>query len=184
MLRKRLRGLRGTFPPGALADRSARIVAFVEGLEVVRAARTVASFWPIEGRNEVDLRALDASLRARGVLVAYPAVDRETGVMTFRLAAPDELDERGSGFREPTKAAPEAAPDVVVCPALAIDERGHRLGYGAGFYDRALARYAPPARTVGVAFAFQLVPDLPDTEGDVPVEQIVTDEEARQAAPA
>lgn len=181
VLRKRMRGLRATFPAGAVAARSARVVAVLEALDVVRAAREVALFWPIEGKNEVDLRALDASLRARGARVAYPAVDRATGVMTFRLAAPEDLDERGSGFREPAPDAPEAAPDVVVCPALAIDARGFRLGYGAGFYDRALPRYAPPARTVGVAFGFQLVPDLPETADDVAVEHIVTDEGARAA---
>ncbi len=175
VLRKRFRALRATFPASAIAERSARVVAAIEGLAVVLAARTVASFWPIDGRNEVDLRALDASLRARGALVAYPAVDRETGVMTFRLATPDALDDRGSGFREPAPDAPDSVPDVIVAPALALDPRGFRLGYGAGFYDRALARYAPPARVLGVAFDFQLVPDLPETEGDVPVDVIVTD---------
>jgi 5-formyltetrahydrofolate cyclo-ligase len=182
VLRKRLRGLRGTFPASSIAERSARVAAALEALEVVREAREVALFWPIEGRNEVDLRALDASLRARGVRVAYPAVDRDAGEMSFRLAAPEDLDERGSGFREPALSAPEAAPDVVVCPALAIDERGFRLGYGRGFYDRALGRLAPPAVAVGVAFSFQLMPDLPDTEGDVPVAWIVTDEGARPAS--
>ncbi|HVY49722.1 MAG TPA: 5-formyltetrahydrofolate cyclo-ligase, partial [Minicystis sp.] len=53
---------------------------------------------------------------------------------------------------------------------------GYRLGYGAGYYDRALPRVRPPALAVGVAFSFQLVADLPVTEHDVPVDLVVTDD--------
>jgi 5-formyltetrahydrofolate cyclo-ligase len=177
-LRKRARGLRSAIPREAIAARSARIVEHLAALPAMREARAVALFYPMEDRNEVDLLALDASLRAEQKSVYYPAIDPDTRVMTFRTV-PDlaALEERGLGFREPAPEAPEAAAlDVIVVPALQIDERGHRLGYGAGFYDRALPRFAPPARTVGVAFAFQLVPELPDTEGDVALDLIVTDE--------
>ncbi|MFO0762114.1 MAG: 5-formyltetrahydrofolate cyclo-ligase [Byssovorax sp.] len=179
VLRKRARGLRSAIPRDAIAARSARIVERLAALPELRDARAVALFYPIEGRNEVDLLALDASLRAQHKGVFYPAIDPDTRVMTFR-AVDDlaSLEERGLGFREPGPEAPEAAAlDVIVVPALQIDERGHRLGYGAGFYDRTLPRFAPPARTVGVAFSFQLVPELPDTEGDVPLDLIVTDEQ-------
>jgi 5-formyltetrahydrofolate cyclo-ligase len=98
--------------------------------------------------------------------------------MTFRFVDdPAAMDERGLGFREPGDAAPEAAAlDVIVVPALVVDPRGHRIGYGAGFYDRALARFAPPAHAIAVAFSFQLLAEVPVTEGDVPVSLIVTDE--------
>ena len=84
--------------------------------------------------------------------------------MTFRFVDdPALLEERGL--------------DVIVVPALQIDPRGHRIGYGAGFYDRALPRFAPPAVSVGVAFSFQLIAEVPVTEGDVAVALIVTDEQ-------
>lgn len=178
VLRKRARALRGALPPGAAEARSAKIVASLAALPRLIAARAVALFYPIEGRNEVDLLALDAQLRAAGKRVAYPAIDPETRVMTFRLV--DDLatlEERGLGFREPAPSAPEAeALDVIVVPALQIDGRGHRIGYGAGFYDRALPRFAPPALAVGVAYDFQLVPEVPDTAGDVALDLVVTDE--------
>jgi 5-formyltetrahydrofolate cyclo-ligase len=184
-LRKRMRGLRKAMPPSACAERSARIVDRVAELEPTLASRAVALFWPIEERHEVDLRALDARLRARGARVAYPAVDPETHAMTFRFVAhPDAMQEHGFGFREPALSEPEAAPgelDVVVVPGLAVDPRGHRIGYGAGYYDRTLPRFAPPAATVAVAFDFQLVPELPSTESDVAVGWIVTDARAMRA---
>src|SRR5277367_2500472 len=145
-LRQRARALRNTIPREAIAERSARIAARLEALPRVADARAVALFWPIEGRNEVDLTGLDARLRARHTRLAYPSIDADTRVMTFRFVDdPARMEERGLGFREPDAEAPEALElDVIVVPALQIDGRGHRIGYGAGFYDGALPRYAPP----------------------------------------
>jgi 5-formyltetrahydrofolate cyclo-ligase len=179
-LRKRMRGLRNAVPASACAERSARIVGRLLGHQPVAGARSVALFWPILERHEVDLRALDEHLRARGVQVAYPAVDPETRAMAFRFVDhPDAMDEHGFGFREPALSAPEAAPgelDVIVVPALAVDPAGHRIGYGAGYYDATLPRYAPPAATIVVAFQFQLIAEVPTTQGDVRLDWVVTDD--------
>ena len=178
-LRKRLRGLRATTPADACAVRSAKLVLRLEALPQIVAARAVALFWPIVDKHEVDLRPLDASLRARGVRVAYPSIDPSTKAMSFRFVeGADDLDERGFGFREPPLTAPSCARgdlDVVVVPAIAISPDGHRIGYGAGFYDRTLPTVAPPAIMVGVAFDFQLLAEVPATEGDVAVDVVVTD---------
>lgn len=178
-LRKRMRALRRTMPAPACAERSARIVERLQSHPPVARARSIALFWPIEERHEVDLRPLDASLRARGARVAYPAVDPETHAMSFRFVEDTEaMLDQGFGFREPGHDTPVAAPgeiDVVVVPALAVDPTGHRLGYGAGYYDRTLPAFAPPAVTVAVAFDFQLLAEIPFTELDVRVQWVVTD---------
>jgi 5-formyltetrahydrofolate cyclo-ligase len=178
-LRKRMRALRKALPLAACAVRSERIAQRVAELEPLARARSVSLFWPIEDRHEVDLRPLDATLRKSGVRVAYPGIDPETGAMTFRfVSAPDAMEEQGFGFREPSLREPEAGPgeiDAIIVPALALDPRGHRIGYGAGYYDRVLPRYAPPAVTVAVAFDFQLVAEVPESPLDVRVAWIVTD---------
>jgi 5-formyltetrahydrofolate cyclo-ligase len=178
-LRKRMRGLRKALPATACAERSARIVERLATLEGIAGARSVALFWPIEQRHEVDLRALDARLRERGVRVAYPSVHPETHAMTFRFVAdPEALRVEGLGFREPSAEDRPAEPgelDAIVVPALAADPRGHRIGYGAGYYDRTLPRFVPPAVSVTVIFDFQLVAESPATEGDVTVDWIVSD---------
>ncbi|HEX3345344.1 MAG TPA: 5-formyltetrahydrofolate cyclo-ligase [Polyangiaceae bacterium] len=185
-LRKRMRGLRKAFPTSACADRSSRIVERLLAFEPVARARTVALFWPIEERHEVDLRALDALFRERGVRVAYPGLDPETHVMTFRFVDdPDAMQTLGFGFREPGPSDAEAAGDAldaIVVPALAVDPRGHRIGYGAGYYDRTLPRFAPPAVTAAVVFDYQLVAEVPATEGDVTVGWVVTDTRLLRAA--
>lgn len=88
----------------------------------------------------------------------------------------DAMETAPMGYREPPEAAPLVdALDVVIVPGLAFDGRGYRIGYGAGFYDRALPRYCPPAASIGVAFDFQLAAEIPNTVDDVAVARIVTD---------
>lgn len=179
-LRKRMRGLRSAVPASACAARSARIVERLTALKPVAQADAVALFWPIAERHEVDLRALDERLRARGARVAYPAVDLETRAMAFRFVDhPDQMQEQGFGFREPGADAPQAARGelgAIVVPALAVDPAGHRIGYGAGYYDATLPAHAPPATSIAVAFDFQLIAEVPVTPGDIGLDWIVTDE--------
>jgi 5-formyltetrahydrofolate cyclo-ligase len=178
-LRKRMRGLRRAMPASACAERSARIVDRLATLEPLSRARTVALFQPMEDRHEVDLRPLGARLLERGVRVAYPAAEPETRALTFRFVArPEDLEIGAFGIVEPTLSCPEAAPGdlaAIVVPALAVDPRGHRIGYGAGFYDRALPRFAPPALTVVVAFDFQLLAEIPQTPLDIASNWVITD---------
>jgi 5-formyltetrahydrofolate cyclo-ligase len=185
-LRKRMRGLRGAMPAAASAEKSARIIERLLALEAVRGASSVALFWPLVVRREVDLRAADAALRSRGATVAYPAL-QEDGVLQFRFVDDLEaMEPHALGFLEPPPHATPAAPgqlDAIVVPALAVDPRGHRIGYGAGHYDRTLPAYASAAR-IAVAFDFQLVADVPDTEGDVAVQWIVTEARTLEASPA
>jgi 5-formyltetrahydrofolate cyclo-ligase len=193
-LRKRLRGLRGATPLDACAERSSRIIEKLEALDAVRAASKVALFWPILARHEVDLRAFDDALRRRGARVAYPAIEPASepasqppgapGRMTFRFVDDvTAMEERGFGFAEPSALAAEAPVselDVVIVPALALDPTGQRIGYGAGYYDRALA--GTVVVKVGVIFDFQLVSEVPATDGDVPVDWVVTDARTLRAS--
>jgi 5-formyltetrahydrofolate cyclo-ligase len=175
-LRKRMRGVRVAAPASACAVRSEKIRARLSVLPAVTAARSIALFFPIEGKNEVDLLPLHEALSARGVSVAYPSIDPDTGEMTFRVPTSlDLLEERGKGFREPPYECEALhAPDVIVVPALAVAPTGHRLGYGAGYYDRALA-VAAGSFTVAVVYDYQLLVELPVLPHDVPVAHVVTD---------
>jgi 5-formyltetrahydrofolate cyclo-ligase len=64
---------------------------------------------------------------------------------------------------------------LVLVPALAVDPRGHRIGYGKGYYDWLLGRVVPPAFALAVAFDFQLVSEIPVAEHDRAVNLVVTD---------
>ena len=63
----------------------------------------------------------------------------------------------------------------MVVPAIAVDPTGHRIGYGAGYYDRTLPRFAPPAVSIAVAFDWQLVAEVPAMPDDIRCAAVVTD---------
>lgn len=183
MLRKRARNLRGSVPRSAIAKRSAAICERVAQLVPDATGVRVALFRAIETRNEVDLAALDATLRARNAAVFYPCCDAETNTLRFLDPGALEAMEPGAfGILEPDPALPEAtALDWVIVPALLVDPRGHRLGYGAGFYDRALPLFCPPGRAVVVAFDFQLAAELPVEPWDFACDTLVTDTRVLEA---
>lgn len=176
-LRKRRRAMRNSVPERARLMRSEKIVAQVTSAPVFEAARAVALFWPMLDRGEVDVRPLDSAARDRGKVVAYPFL-KDDSEMDLLVAAPSDLEERGRGFAEPP---PNASPVeistelLVIVPALAVDPSGQRIGYGRGFYDRLLARIAPPAFALAVAYDFDVIAEIPVTEGDYPVDMVVTD---------
>lgn len=181
-LRKRARGVRKSSSKAALDARSQEIVARLLDMPAVNDARHVAIFDAIVGRNEVELASFGQALRGRGVHTHYPAIDPETRNMVFRDPGdPEAMQEYGFGFREPDPTLPATTKlDVVIVPALRADGRGHRLGYGAGYYDRTLPVYCPPATSIIVVFDFELAPELPLTEGDFPCDWVVTDKRSIQ----
>ena len=136
----------------------------------------LSGFWPI--RSEVDPRPAMIQFAERGVALALPVV---TGAeLVFRLWRPGEELARGPfGLSEPFADAPSLDPIAMLVPLAAFDRRGHRIGYGAGFYDRAIARLAPKKRpfTIGIAFAVQEIAAVPDEVHDQPLDRIVTERE-------
>ena len=127
-------------------------------------------------RNEVDLRRLDEDLRRSGSAIAYPRVDGPG--LTFHQITLDALVPSGKfKIPEPAPDAPIVMPeelDALVIPGLAFDPQGHRIGWGAGFYD-ALLRRAPQARRIGVCYHFQLVESVPHGPTDEHVHVVVTE---------
>jgi 5-formyltetrahydrofolate cyclo-ligase len=178
-LRKRMRSLRAALSSSMVAERSARIVAAVVATPEWASARTVALFWPMIERHEVDVRPLAALARAAGKNVFYPRVSDDDGSMVLARVDDDAMLVAGSlgamGAPESAAVATSGDVDLVLVPALAIDLGGHRLGYGRGYYDRLLPSFVPPGRAIAVAFDFQLLAEIPTTPGDVPVDFVVTD---------
>jgi 5-formyltetrahydrofolate cyclo-ligase len=177
VIRKRARALRNSIPRSALAARSEKIVERVVASAPFERAKAVALFWPMLERGEVDVRGIDRAAREQGKPVAYPLLVGDTE-MRLAYAEPSSLEERGHLFCEPPDDAPGVTtPDglVVIVPALAVDPTGQRIGYGKGFYDRLLAHIRPPAFAIAVAYDFEVVPEVPATEGDVRVDMVLTD---------
>lgn len=136
----------------------------------------VSGYWPM--RSEVDVRPLMTSFRDAGARLCLPAIlDRTT--MVFReLVRGAELVAMRFGTTGPAPEAEVLDPALMLVPLAAFDARGHRIGYGAGYYDRAIeslrGRGLEP-RLVGIAFDCQEVGLVPDEAHDVVMPEILTE---------
>lgn len=183
-LRARIGAVRRALPAEAREKRSRAIADHVLAHEAYEGAQVLTAY--IAMRGEVDPTPILAAARAAGKRIALPRIDWSTETMLFyRWDDGDELEESGMGFLQPLEAAPQIPDsdvDLVLTPALAIDLRGHRIGFGKGFYDRFLERL-PDAASIALIFDFQLLAEVPDTPGDVPVDFWATSKGVEAAEP-
>ncbi len=139
--------------------------------EAVQHARRVALYAAMEGR-ELDLAAAAAALARQGKEVLLPRLLPD-GEMDFAPAGGcSEHEVHAMGFLQPGAAAAAALPEVVVCPGRAFDAAGHRVGWGRGFYDRALRRL-PGVPTIGVCFGCQMFDEVPHEPHDEPMGKVL-----------
>lgn len=144
-------------------------------------ASVVAGFHPI--RDEIDPRPLMRHFQARGYALALPRIEAE-GRMIFRTCTLDAPLEAGPfGTQQPGPDAPEVFPDLILTPLLAFDRQGGRLGYGGGFYDRALDYLRSvnqsnenPLQVWGVAFSAQAVSRVPTEPHDQRLDAVLTEQ--------
>jgi 5-formyltetrahydrofolate cyclo-ligase len=153
----------------AVAEHGLRQIAFEPG-------EVISGFMPI--RSELDIRPLMDALRQRGARLCVPAVlDKQT--IVFRaLVQGAELVPTGFGTAGPGPSAEILEPDVMLVPLAAFDAAGHRIGYGAGFYDRAIARLHAAGRTprlIGCAFSMQEVDLVPAQAHDIRMDAVLTE---------
>jgi 5-formyltetrahydrofolate cyclo-ligase len=163
----------------ACPDFAGQIASYTDDLPISPRA-TVSFYWPMG--DEADPRPLAARLARRGHALALPVVAKKDAPLVFRLwREGDPLAVHKFGMHEPADGAPLVTPDVLLVPLLAFDARGHRLGYGGGFYDRTLAALDAKL-AIGVAYAGQETDALPIHGRDHPLDMVVTEKGVRRFA--
>jgi 5-formyltetrahydrofolate cyclo-ligase len=143
----------------------------------VKPGAVVAGYCPI--RSEIDPMPLLKNLAARGVPLALPAVTARGKSLIFRAWTPGAHLMLGAlGIPEPSPAAAEIIPDILLVPLAAFDRAGHRIGYGAGHYDTTLAhlRKVKAVVAVGLAFAVQEIEAVPTQPHDVALDYVLTEQ--------
>lgn len=170
-LRAGMLALRKALGPSQVAHGSAAVRAALEQIVGRRAGVTVAMY--VSVRNEIDTRPLfDVWCRDHRVLV--PRIEADARMVMVPLPGPAALVPGVKGIPTAGGATWTGPIDLVIVPGLAFSPAGDRLGYGAGYYDRFLAERRH-ARAVGVAYAFQVVSDVPTEPHDVRVDAVITD---------
>ncbi|HEY8392564.1 MAG TPA: 5-formyltetrahydrofolate cyclo-ligase [Capillibacterium sp.] len=164
-------------PLSEVRRRSERICGYALALPALRKTTTVAAYASFG--HEVMTDPLLAGLLAEGFRLVLPVVDKKTRTMEFRRVENlTALTPGPFGIREP-QTGPLCPPEeigVFFLPGLAFDRRGNRLGRGAGYYDRYLAKLRHPAFKAGLAFQLQITDALPVTATDVKIDSLLTEE--------
>lgn len=130
--------------------------------------------------SEVSTDELIAEGGRRGLRIVVPVtVVADRRLLLSEFPGTDAMVTGPFGIREPR--ADRRVPvdvrdvDLLVIPGVAFDPGGHRLGWGAGFYDRLLAGVPTRVPIVALAYECQMVPAIPAQDHDVRVSIIVTE---------
>ena len=138
----------------------------------------VSGFMPL--KSEINPLPLMRTLADAGAKLALPVVAGKGKPLTMRaFTFGDVLASGVWGIREPKPEAPEVFPDILLVPLLAFDRSGHRIGYGAGYYDMTITalRARKSVAAVGIAFAAQEVAQVPSTPRDARLDLVLTEHE-------
>lgn len=171
----------------AVPDAGQRLVSHFPASIEINSTIIIAAYMPF--RTEIDPIPLWRALLARGGQGALPRVfstrpalwGKAAGEgLTFHycdIANPDHLHISPWGLLEPRADLPKATPNILLVPLLGFDRRGHRLGYGKGFYDNAIQtlRANNPIVTIGLGFAAQEVAVIPTQPHDQRLDWIITE---------
>ena len=154
---------------------SKKLAVYADTLDL-KAGAIVSGFLPI--RSEIDLQPLMNLIGTQGTRLCLPVVlDKQT--IVFRAYENGAtLVSTGFGTSGPDETAEVLDPDVMLIPLAAFDDTGNRIGYGAGHYDRAIARLHAAGknpRLIGVAFDCQRVQSVPAEIHDVSLHTVLTE---------
>jgi 5-formyltetrahydrofolate cyclo-ligase len=160
----------------ATRDAAARALAAHPFPLPIAPSTIVAGYSPI--RSEIDPVPLMQALAAHGARLALPVIIARDEPLMFRVWKPDSALVAGSlGILEPPPEAPQLIPDILLVPLAAFDRAGHRIGYGAGHYDRTFAqlRAIKPFTAIGLAFDTQEIEAIPMQPHDVALDFVLTE---------
>lgn len=174
-LRRSCRQIRESLSPSYQQKTSSQICTRIQRLEKYRYAKRIAFYKAIGG--EIDLTPLWSSASLQGKYCYYPALNDDK-TLSFLPATPStSFVKNRYGILEPDVNREHAILleqlDIIFMPLVAFDEKGTRLGMGAGYYDRTLADKKYPL-LLGVAYEFQRQHHLESQPWDIPLTAVVT----------
>jgi 5-formyltetrahydrofolate cyclo-ligase len=164
--------------PAAARQQAAEIIAAREFPIAIVPRTIVSGFMPL--KSEINPIPLMRKLAGAGATLALPVVQGRGQPLTMRAYAFGDVLASGQwGIREPKPEAAEVFPDILLVPVAAFDRAGHRIGYGAGYYDMTIARLRAmkPITAIGIAYAVQEIDAVPATPRDARLDLVLTERE-------
>lgn len=170
-LRKKAKEIRNTLDMDQI---SGRIVASIRTLEMYQDAQHIMIFYPLP--DEINLLPLlrDYEKDEEGAKNFYLPKVEEDDLYVCPYSLGDELTESKFGTNEPrTQPINPEFLDIIFVPALMVDKKFYRLGYGCGFYDRFLDKNAHKAVKIVPIPSNLIIDKLPHDKFDFAVDIIV-----------
>lgn len=183
-LRKWLREQRTALSAPQRIAASQALVGQLERIPGYLTGRRIGGYWAVDG--ELPLAALMQGLRTREQGWHLPVIGARRQLRFAPWRPGIALATNRHGIPEPICASVDllapAQLDVVLLPLLGFDRRGHRLGFGGGYYDRSFAflkdrREAGRPLLVGIGYALQEVAAIDAMPWDVHLDYIATERE-------
>jgi 5-formyltetrahydrofolate cyclo-ligase len=164
--------------PATQRQAAAEIIATRKFPVAIPRGAVVSGFMPM--KSEINPLPLLKRLAAEGAKLALPVVAGRGKPLIMRAWEFGGPLEAGVwGIRQPQADAPEIDPDILIVPLAAFDRAGHRIGYGAGYYDMTVTRLRgiKSVVVIGIGFAVQEIPRVPATERDARLDLVLTERE-------
>ena len=146
--------------------------------EFLKQNRFIASYHSFSG--EIDTVEINKALRLAGHHMALPVIHpEEKGLMDFySYEKPEDLILNRFKIPEPVVSEENLVQphklEVVIVPLVGFNEKGERLGMGGGYYDRMLKKISCECLTLGLAYDFQLIPEIKSQPWDMPLDEVIT----------
>jgi 5-formyltetrahydrofolate cyclo-ligase len=138
----------------------------------------IGCYWPF--RREFNCVPYMRDVLRCGGRVALPVVIGRRRPLEFRIWTEDAEMERGVWDIPHPASGPPVFPSALVVPLVGFDDRGFRLGYGAGYYDMTLAAFERRPLAVGIGFEFSRLPTIHPQPHDRPMDVIITESGVRE----
>lgn len=174
-LRQKMLAMRRALSANETESRSSSLKENILSLPEYKNAKKIMAFLAMKGESNLDGFIRQALLDGKEVYipVCLPERQMEAG----RLIDMEHFEKGPMGLRNLPAGYEVTSPeslDLVLIPGLAVSQEGIRLGMGAGYYDRYLAR-VPFEKRVAALWDFQVIPDIPSEPFDQKIAKIVTD---------
>lgn len=174
-IRKKILSLRSNLTEDEAQRRSALIFQNLKKLPIFNSANVIHTYVSSK-KNEVDTIEIIKYLFSIGKRVIVPVVDKENKTLIHsELKNLSELKRSTFGLLEPgvIREVNLDEVDIVIVPAVAVDRKGNRIGFGGGYYDKFLKQINCPK--IVLVYEFQVVEEIEPERSDVPVDFIVTE---------
>lgn len=176
LLREKLKTLRSQVDPAFAEASSQAIWNLLAKLPEFRKAKTIGAFASTPG--EINTYPILEGILASDKKLYLPRVTADKSRFDYYPVQDfNQLKTGAFGIQEPsgTRPAPWDELDLILVPGLAFDPQGNRLGFGKGYYDRALPLLRKSVLTIGLGYSFQIVPAVPFTPEDVPMKALLSE---------